>query len=247
MVYCSGRDITEETEAQASLLNERETAALRDQFIAILGHDLRDPISSIDAGLRLLLRTPLEDKVNELVRLMQNSVGRMSSLTSNMLDFARGKLGGGFPIDRSKDRPLKPVLVVVSDELANSYPERRIDLNFAFVDPIDCDRERIGQMFSNLLANALTHGDSDTPIRVEATTDDRSFTLSVANSGEAIAPAIMNDLFLPFRRGDGHASKQGLGLGLFIASEIARAHGGALTASSTAQETKFTFQMPLIS
>jgi sigma-B regulation protein RsbU (phosphoserine phosphatase) len=150
----------------------------------------------------------LEDKVNELVRLMQNSVGRMSSLTSNMLDFARGKLGGGFPIDRSKDRPLKPVLVVVSDELANSYPERRIDLNFAFVDPIDCDRERIGQMFSNLLANALTHGDSDTPIRVEATTDDRSFTLSVANSGEAIAPAIMNDLFLPFRRGDGHASKQ---------------------------------------
>ena len=131
MVYCSGRDITEETEAQASLLNERETAALRDQFIAILGHDLRNPIGSIDAGLRLLLRTPLEDKVKELVRLMQNSVGRMSSLTSNVLDFARGKLGGGFPIERSKDRPLKPVLEVVSDELANSYPERRIDLNFA--------------------------------------------------------------------------------------------------------------------
>ena len=102
-------------------------------------------------------------------------------------------------------------------------------------------------MFSNLLANALTHGDSDTPIRVEATAGDGTFTLSVANSGEAIAPAIMNDLFLPFRRGDGHASKQGLGLGLFIASEIARAHGGALTVSSSEQETKFTFQMPLIS
>ena len=245
MVYCSGRDITEETEAQASLLNERETAALRDQFIAILGHDLRNPIGSIDAGLRLLLRTSLEDKGKELVRLMQNSVGRMSSLTSNVLDFARGKLGGGFPIERSKDRPLKPVLELVSDELANSYPERQMDLNFAFVDPIDCDRERIGQMFSNLLANALTHGDSDTPIRVEATGGDGTFTLSVANSGEAIAPAIMNDLFLPFRRGDGHTSKQGLGLGLFIASEIARAHGGALTASSSEQETKFTFQMPL--
>ena len=246
MVYCSGRDITEETEAQASLLNERETAALRDQFIAILGHDLRNPISSIDAGLRLLLRTPLEDKGKELVRLMQNSVGRMSSLTSNVLDFARGKLGGGFPIERSKDRPLKPVLEVVSDELANSYPERRIDLKFQFVDPIDCDRERIGQMFSNLLANALTHGDLDAPIRIEARAGDGTFTLSVANSGAAIAPAIMNDLFLPFRRGDGHASKQGLGLGLFIASEIARAHGGALTVSSSEEETKFTFQMPLI-
>jgi phosphoserine phosphatase RsbU/P len=247
MVYCSGRDITEETEAQASLLNERETAALRDQFIAILGHDLRNPIGSIDAGLRLLLRTSLEDKGKELVRLMQNSVGRMSALTSNVLDFARGKLGGGFPIVRTRDRPLKPVLEVVSDELANSYPERRIDLNFAFVDPIDCDRERIGQMFSNLLANALTHGDSSTPICVEATTCDGTFSLSVANSGQPIAPAIMNELFLPFRRGDGHASKQGLGLGLFIASEIARAHCGALTVSSTEQETKFTFQMPLIS
>ena len=245
MVYCSGRDITEETEAQASLLNERETAALRDQFIAILGHDLRNPISSIDAGLRLLLRTSLEDKGKELVRLMQNSVGRMSSLTSNVLDFARGKLGGGFPIERSKERPLKPVLELVSDELANSYPERRIDLKFEFADPIVCDCERIGQMFSNLLANALTHGDLDTPIRVEATAGDGTFTLSVANSGEAIAPAIMNDLFLPFRRGDGHTSKQGLGLGLFIASEIARAHGGALTVSSSEQETKFTFQMPL--
>ena len=88
-------------------------------------------------------------------------------------------------------------------------------------------------------------GISDTPIRVEATAGDGTFTLSVANSGEAIAPAIMNDLFLPFRRGDGHTSKQGLGLGLFIASEIARAHGGALTVSSSEQESKFTFQMPL--
>jgi phosphoserine phosphatase RsbU/P len=247
MVYCSGRDITEETEAQASLLNERETAALRDQFIAILGHDLRNPISSIDAGLRLLLKTPLEDKGKELVRLMQNSLGRMSSLTSNVLDFARGKLGGGFPIERTRDRPLRPILEVVSNELANSYPERRIDMSLAFADPIDCDRERIGQMFSNLLANALTHGDSNTPIRVEVTTGDGTFSLSVANSGQPIPPAIMNELFLPFRRGDGDASKQGLGLGLFIGSEIARAHGGALTVSSSERETKFTFQMPLIS
>lgn len=246
MVYCSGRDITEETEARASLLSERETAALRDQFIAILGHDLRNPLGSLDAGLRLLLRTPLEDRAKELVRLMQNSVGRMSNLTSNVLDFARGKLGGGFPIVRTRDRPLLPVLEVVAQELANSYPERRIELNFAFVDPIDCDRERIGQIFSNLLANALTHGDLNAPIRVEATARDGTFTLSVANEGQPIARAIMNDLFLPFRRGDRHASKQGLRLGLFIASEIAHAHGGALTVSSSEQETKFTLQMTLI-
>jgi phosphoserine phosphatase RsbU/P len=242
-VYCSGRDVTEEMEAQASLLSERETAALRDQFIAVLGHDLRNPLASIDAGTRLLLKTRLDDKAKALVGMMQNSVGRMSNLISNVLDFARGKLGGGFVIERTTAQPLQPVLKVVADELASSNPNRAIELNFAFADPIDCDCERIGQMFSNLLANALTHGASDKPIRVEAMTDQETFRLSVSNSGPPISPAIMNDLFLPFRRGEGN--KQGLGLGLFIAAEIARAHGGALSVVSSEHETRFTFQMPL--
>jgi len=242
-VYCSGRDVTQEMEAQASLLSERETAALRDQFIAVLGHDLRNPLASIDAGTRLLLKTRLDDKAKALVGMMQNSVGRMSNLISNVLDFARGKLGGGFVIERTTDQPLQPVLKVVADELASSNPHRAIELNFAFADPIDCDCERIGQMSSNLLANALTHGASDKPIRVSATAGEGKFRLSVSNSGPPISPAIMKNLFLPFRRGEGN--KQGLGLGLFIASEIARAHGGALTVVSSGQETRFTFQMPL--
>jgi phosphoserine phosphatase RsbU/P len=243
LVYCSGRDITEEMEARDSLLGERETAALRDQFIAVLGHDLRNPIASIEAGTRLLLKTPLEDKAKEILGMMQNSVGRMSNLISNVLDFARGKLGGGFVVERTTNEPLQPVLKLVADELVSTNPHRAIDLSFAFADPIDCDRERIGQIFSNLLANALTHGAPDKPIRVEATADEGTFRLSVSNSGPPISPAIMKNLFLPFRRGEG--SKQGLGLGLFIASEIARAHGGALTVVSSEQETRFTFQMPL--
>ena len=246
LVYCSGRDITEEMEAQASLLDERQKAALREQFIAILGHDLRNPLAAIDAGMRLLLKTPLEDKAKELVGIMQSSVGRMSNLIANVLDFARGKLGGGFAMERTTDQPLRPVLKAVAEELASTNPNHAIDLNFAFTDPIDCDRERIGQMFSNLLANALTHGASDKPIRVEATAREGTFRLSVANSGQPISPAIIKDLFLPFRRGDTHSSKEGLGLGLFIASEIARAHGGALTVASSEQETRFVFEMPLI-
>jgi phosphoserine phosphatase RsbU/P len=244
LVYCSGRDITEEMEARDSLLGERETAALRDQFIAVLGHDLRNPIASIEAGTRLLLKTPLEDKAKEILGMMQNSVGRMSNLISNVLDFARGKLGGGFVVERTTNEPLQPVLKLVADELVSTNPHRAIDLSFAFADPIDCDRERIGQMFSNLLANALTHGAPDKPIRVEATADEGTFRLSVSNSGPPISPAIMKNLFLPFRRGEG--SKQGLGLGLFIASEIARAHGGDLNVVSSEHETRFTFEMPLI-
>jgi signal transduction histidine kinase len=244
LVYCSGRDITEEMEARDSLLGERETAALRDQFIAVLGHDLRNPIASIEAGTRLLLKTPLEDKAKEILGMMQNSVGRMSNLISNVLDFARGKLGGGFVVERATNEPLQPVLKLVADELVSTNPHRAIDLSFAFADPIDCDHERIGQMFSNLLANALTHGAPDKPIRVEATTGQGTFRLSVSNSGPPISPAIMKNLFLPFRRGEG--SKQGLGLGLFIASEIARAHGGDLNVVSSEHETRFTFEMPLI-
>ena len=140
LVYCSGRDITEEMEARDSLLGERETAALRDQFIAVLGHDLRNPLASIDAGTRLLLKTSLDGKAKELVGMMQNSVGRMSNLISNVLDFARGKLGGGFVVERTTNEPLQPVLKLVVDELASSNPHRAIDLSFAFADPIDCDR-----------------------------------------------------------------------------------------------------------
>jgi sigma-B regulation protein RsbU (phosphoserine phosphatase) len=110
---------------------------------------------------------------------------------------------------------------------------------------INCDRLRVGQLFSNLLGNALTYGATNTPVRVEAVTDDASFRLSVCNAGEPIPPAAMERLFLPFSRGNAGPSKQGLGLGLYIASEIAKGHNGTLRANSTAVETCFTFEMPL--
>jgi signal transduction histidine kinase len=231
--------------SEASLLDERHAAELREQFIAVLGHDLRNPLASIDAGLYLMRKTPLNDRARDLTDMMQRSVSRMSNLISNVLDFARGRLGGGFAIERTPNKPLRPVLDQVISELVTSNPDRAIDAIFDFADPIDCDRDRIGQMFSNLLANALTHGTADSPIRVNAMIRDGAFTLSVANSGEAISTTAMKRLFQPFTRGDVNAFKQGLGLGLFIAAEIARAHGGMLTVASSAAETLFTFQMPL--
>jgi signal transduction histidine kinase len=231
--------------SEANLLDERKTAELREQFIAVLGHDLRNPLMSIDAGARLLLRTPLNDKATEIVHMVQGSVDRMSRLTANILDFARGRLGGGFDIKRNADAPLKPILELVVSELMLSNSNRAVEVALEFEDPVDCDRERVAQAFSNLLANAITHGASDWPVLVNATSRDGAFILSVANSGEAIPAAAMKLLFQPFTRGDGHSNKQGLGLGLFIAAEIARAHGGMLTAASTSGETRFTFQIPL--
>jgi sigma-B regulation protein RsbU (phosphoserine phosphatase) len=120
-----------------------------------------------------------------------------------------------------------------------------IDAAFAFDDPIVCDQGLIGQLLSNLLGNALSYGASDRPIRVHADVDGGVFELSVSNAGEAIPPAAMAQLFHPFSRGAVRPSQQGLGLGLFIASEVARAHNGSIDVVSSDQETRFTFRMPL--
>src|SRR5690606_86404 len=84
--------------SQASLLDERRVSELRDQFIAVLGHDLRNPLASIDAGIKMLTRSGLDGKAAEVARLMQSSVDRMNALIGDVLDLARGKLGGGLLI-----------------------------------------------------------------------------------------------------------------------------------------------------
>jgi signal transduction histidine kinase len=230
---------------EAMLLDEQQTAELREQFIAVLGHDLRNPVAAIDAGTRMLLNTPLNDKARGLVMLMQSSVLRMVGLIDNVLDFARGRLGGGLTLNRDASQPLKPVLEQVANELRLNWPERPIETTFDFIDPVNCDRVKIAQLFSNLLANALTHGAADQPVRVRVSLDADMFALVVANAGEPIPAAAMARLFTPFSRGAVRPSLQGLGLGLYIASEIARAHGGTLDVVSSASETRFTFRMRL--
>jgi sigma-B regulation protein RsbU (phosphoserine phosphatase) len=136
------------------------------------------------------------------------------------------------------------VLEQVIAEMRVVAPEHAIEARLDIDEPLHCDRGRIGQLASNLLANAVTHGAVDQPIRFEAASDGEHFVLSVANAGEPIPEQARGRLFQPFFRGDARPSRNGLGLGLFIASEIAKAHGGSLDVSSTAEETRFTFTMP---
>ncbi len=230
---------------EASLSSEREHAVLREQFIAVLGHDLRTPLSSISAGGRVLLKTPLDAKSVSIVGLMLNSVKRMAVLIDNVLDFARGRLGGGLTLHRTDAVHLEQVLAQVVDELQSAWPDRLVEFDAALSTPVSCDGDRIGQLLSNLVSNALTHGTSNTPVRVSATSDSGSFELEVNNQGEMIPAALIDRLFQPFVRADAQQNKQGLGLGLYIANEIARAHGGTLRATSTPEVTTFTFRMPL--
>ena len=129
-------------------------------------------------------------------------------------------------------------------EIRSIAPERQIDVSIAIDEPVYCDRGRIGQLASNLLANAISHGDPDRPIAFDASTSGDLFTMSVANAGPPIPEAVRERLFQPFFRAAARPSRNGLGLGLYIASEIAKAHGGTLEVTSNDAETRFTFTMP---
>ena len=228
--------------SEASLLGERKAAEFREQFIAVLGHDLRNPLASVSAGTRLLLKENQSEKAVTILKMMQQSVERMNGLIGDVLDFARGRLGGGFAVALQEEN-LVPILTQVAGELSTAYPLAEIDVQIAVCEPVRADRARIGQLFSNLLGNALMHGARDKPVRVRAATEAGFFELSVSNAGDEIPAAALAHLFKPFVRGAVSGNQQGLGLGLYIASEIAKAHGGTLEAVSTAEETRFTFRM----
>ncbi|MEI8715519.1 PAS domain-containing sensor histidine kinase [Mesorhizobium sp. ISC11] len=233
---------------EQGLHSAQQTAELREQFIAVLGHDLRNPLASISAGVHMLARNtdPSDEKVAKVLRLMLASIARMSGLIDNVLDFARGRLGGGLGLTRDRGKPIQPTLQQVLDEIRSSYPERQIDVLWNLDgDMIEVDHVRLAQLFSNLMGNAIAHGDPETLIQVTGKFSEGFFDLSVANGGKPIPQAALQRLFQPFYRGDAKGRQQGLGLGLYIASEIARAHGGTLDVVSDMEQTRFSFRMPI--
>jgi len=231
--------------AQRTLNEEREMSQLREQFIAVLGHDLRNPLTSILGVAEMLLRKPQTEQSKTYLELLVGSAHRMSSLIDNVLDFARGRLGSGIGLNLESDVHLAGMLVQVVEEL-RAGTDREIDADISIIHPVECDPVRLGQLTSNLLGNALTHGAADTPVRLHALTHDGLLEITVANSGKPIPAAALDQLFQPFFRGEVRRSQQGLGLGLYISSEIAKAHGGTLTVQSSERETSFTFRMPVV-
>jgi phosphoserine phosphatase RsbU/P len=231
--------------AEAESKAERDNAVFRERFMAVLGHDLRNPLAALGAGIGLLQRREqLSEWALAILGEMDGSVARATALVDDLLDLARGSLGGGFTIDSNADAPLTPVLEQVVGEARRIAPDREIVASIHIEDPVICDRGRIGQLASNLLANAVTHGAVGRPITFEAVTEGDSLVISVANPGKQIPEHVMERLFQPFFRGVNRPSRNGLGLGLYISSEIAAAHEGTLEVSSTAEETRFTFTMP---
>ncbi|WP_165250415.1 GAF domain-containing sensor histidine kinase [Paludisphaera soli] len=233
------------TASEKALLDEREASQLREQFIAVLGHDLRNPLGAVRSGLLLLGRLPKGAESEKVLAMVERSVLRMTGLIDDVLDFARGRLGAGLSFDREPESNLDGLLEQVVRELESARPGRTVDREIRIDRVVFCDGRRLAQMLSNLLGNALTHGDPDGPVRVRALVSADALEIAVENRGPTIPPEVLARLFQPFSRGDASPGGQGLGLGLYIASEIARAHRGRLDVESAAGETRFTFRMPL--
>ena len=231
------------SDTQAQLAEEQTNAEIREQFIAILGHDLRNPVGAISSAAQLMLRTSQDEKNLKLAKIIQDSTIRVRGLIDNMLDFASGRLGGGIVLNYHNDNMvLRDILHQIIVELETVYPDREIlaDLNLNY--PIHGDYKRIAQLFSNLLGNAITHGSKESPIMVKAKSEPDLFELCVINKGNKISPETEKHLFKPFSRGKIHEGQEGLGLGLYIANEIANAHKGQILVHSTDEETCFTFR-----
>ncbi|WP_454761180.1 GAF domain-containing sensor histidine kinase [Caulobacter segnis] len=229
--------------SQVALVDANATAELRDQFIAVLGHDLRNPLASIEAGATLLERRASGAGVPAILTQIRRSTERMGRLIDDVLDFARGRLGGGL-LAMSRPSDLSPVLAQALHELRNAHPERLIESTIDLGASVACDPDRIAQLTSNLLANAIVHGDPDVPVSLVATLDADAFVLTIRNGG-TMSPETEARLFRPFSRGATGEFRDGLGLGLYIAHEIASAHRGTLTATSGPDHVQFQLRLPL--
>jgi signal transduction histidine kinase len=228
-----------------ALTNERRSAELREQFIAVLGHDLRTPLSAILTGTSILLTGSLEARQRAVLLSMQRSGQRISRLVDDVLDFARGRMGEGIVLDVIETPTLEDDLQQVVDELRGANAHRRINWKLAPLGTIVCSPDRISQLLSNLLTNAIHYSPVDTPVNIEARVSNAEFVLSVENQGPAIPPETISHLFQPYWRAASKTPDAGLGLGLYIAAEIARAHKGKLDVTSGNGSTVFTFTMPV--
>lgn len=231
---------------ELALADERRQAQLREQFIAVLGHDLRNPLAAIGALADSMLRRGAATDVPAVAGRIKKSVRRMARLIDDVLDFTRGQLGSRIGLQLAEEAQLDAALEDVVAELCAAHPSHRVTATLAIDRPVVCDRARIQQLLSNLLGNAMHHGAADQPILVDATITGDSMVLSVTNQGAPIAPEHLLRIFEPYWRPPASLPGGGLGLGLHICSQIVKAHGGRLEAFSSAEAgTRFVATIPL--
>jgi PAS domain S-box-containing protein len=243
----SFRDATHQRlqEAVMARLVERmhQTLDLLHVFIGVVGHELKTPLGSILLSAQLLLRTGGEAGATSGRRIL-NSGRRMSKMIEHLVDFARLQTKRELPL-RPRSTNLGEVCREVLEDLTRDHPRRALTTDFEGVLEGDWDPDRIRQVVSNLVGNALLHGDPEGRVTVRIDGWDREVVvLSVENHGE-MPHGIQSVAFDPLSIARGRRTKvQGLGLGLYVSQEIARLHGGSLTAKSDGGRTLVVMRLP---
>ena len=240
-------DAVEEVhELTTSLQEEKHIGELRETFIAILGHDLRNPVGTTRMCADILLQMELPEIANRQASTIKSTSYRMQGLIDNLLDFAKGHLGEGIRLELSSNKQaLKKLVLQVAKEIETVDRDHEIITEIDLKDSFECDINRICQLYSNLLSNAMKHGAIDKPVKTKITSGNGVFNLVVSNFGRKIPEEKMTSLFKPFFTTNATNNKSGLGLGLYISSEIAKAHGGKMEVISNEHKTEFKFTMPI--
>lgn len=232
-------------DAESALQSELDTGVLREQFLAVVGHDLRSPLQAAILATEALQQPALEHRRDLLLDRLGGSLNRMAGLVDDVMDFARARLGSGVPLEIIERSDLQAIVETAIDEVRQGQPHCRIALRGEVRGSMGIDGKRMHQLLANLLNNAVTHGDVAQPIQVDVEQRPDAISVSVTNGGTPIAPDMLHQLFEPFVRPDGSASRPGLGLGLYIAAQIARGHQATLSVTSTREHgTTFTLSMP---
>jgi PAS domain S-box-containing protein len=230
-------DVTDQRRAE----EDRDRA--RELFVGTLGHDLGTPLSTILASAQVAGKRATDDPSQRALARIKSSAERMGRMIDQLLDFTRARLGSGIPI-RPVPGNLQAICASVLEEIEAQYPSRvRLDAQGDFAGEWDADR--LAQVVSNLVVNAIHHGRDGEAVSVRLVISDGSVRLEVGNRG-AIDPAAVPSLYEPFRRAERSRSThpRGLGLGLFITREIVRSHGGTIDILAQADSTTFAVTLP---
>jgi len=239
-------------QALAESVARYESMVKRSQnmFLAILGHDLRNPLGTVVTGSNFIMEaTDIAPKYVLVATRMFNSAKRMSKLVCDLIDFTRTHLGPGIPI-RVNLCNLVKVCDDVVNELRTFHPEMQIELDAPSSLQVVCDGNRVAQVLSNLAGNAIQYGDTDVPVRIAMTHNCDDIVITINNHGPVIKPDKLRCIFDPLVRiaegaREGALNQTSLGIGLYISREIIHAHGGRIeVASNPDSGTTFTITMP---
>lgn len=221
-----------------------DTLRLNEELMAVVGHDLRNPLDVILMTAELLQSDAQAPDVRKCGERLRRSGNRMRQIIDELLDMTRARLGGGIPIE-PRPADLLQIAKSVISEMETAHPDRRVQLQVDGEFSGTWDAPRLEQVISNLLGNAVRHGSPDSPVRVTLKGDGARVVLCVHNAGH-IPPQLLQRVFEPFQGNrDSRARSGGLGLGLYIVQQIVMAHGGSVDVQSAPSDgTTFHVVLP---